>query len=166
MTRVPPPLLALAAALAQRALAGAPPAPTALRATATTALSVASLSVAGAAASRFRRSGTTVDPLHPESASVLVTSGANAISRNPMYVGMAGLLAAHAMWRRSWAALVPVAAFVTFIDRVQIRAEESALTDRFGSQFEAYQTASPRWLDRRSLAALLTQQRSDGSSRR
>jgi protein-S-isoprenylcysteine O-methyltransferase Ste14 len=120
---------------------------------ATATLSVASLSLTGAAASQFRRRGTTVDPLHPEAASVLVTSGANALSRNPMYVGMAGLLVAHAIWRRSWAALVPVAAFVALIDRLQIRAEESALTETFGADFEAYRAATPRWLDRRSLSS-------------
>jgi protein-S-isoprenylcysteine O-methyltransferase Ste14 len=156
--RVPPPLVGLAAALAQRALAqraltGATPAPPgALQVAATATLSMASVSLTVAAASHFRRSGTTVDPLHPEAASVLVTSGANALSRNPMYVGMAGLLVAHAVGRRSWAALVPVAVFVALIDRLQIRAEESALTETFGADFEAYRAAVPRWLDRRSLS--------------
>lgn len=156
--RVPPPLVGLAAALAQRALAqraltSATPAPRgALQVAVAATLSVASVSLAGAAASHFRRIGTTVDPLHPEAASVLVTSGANALSRNPMYVGMAGLLVAHAVGRRSWAALVPVAVFVALIDRFQIRAEESALTETFGAEFEAYRAATPRWLDRRSLS--------------
>ncbi len=113
-------------------------------------VSLASISLAGAASSRFRRSGTTVHPFHPEQASVLVTTGANAISRNPMYVGMAGLLVAHAIWRGSWVALAPVAAFIAFIDRVQIRAEESALLEKFGSEYAAYRAASPRWLSQRS----------------
>jgi protein-S-isoprenylcysteine O-methyltransferase Ste14 len=113
-------------------------------------LSVASMSLAGAAASQFRRSGTTVEPFRPEDASVLVTSGANAISRNPMYLGMAGLLVAHAVWRGSLVALFPVAGFVVLIDRLQIRAEESALADKFGAEYEAYRAASPRWLDQRS----------------
>lgn len=148
--RVPPPLVALAAALAQRALTGPAPRSTAGRAVATT-VSLASMSLAGAAAAQFRRSGTTVEPLHPEQASVLVTTGANSISRNPMYVGMAGLLVANAVRRGSWAALAPVAAFVLIIDRLQIEAEESALLEKFGAAYEAYRAASPRWLDRRSL---------------
>jgi protein-S-isoprenylcysteine O-methyltransferase Ste14 len=73
-----------------------------------------------------------------------------------MYVGMAGLLAAHALWRRSWAALGPVAVFVALIDRLQIQAEESALAVTFGADYEVYRAASPRWLDRRSLSTLLT----------
>jgi len=149
--RVPPPLVALAAALAQRALTGATPTPDAGRVAVTGTLSVASMALAGAAASHFRRSGTPVDPIHPEAASVLVTSGANSISRNPMYIGMTGLLVAHALWRSSWVALLPAAAFVVLIDRFQIQAEESALAAMFGAEFEAYRAASPRWLDRRSV---------------
>jgi len=107
--------------------------------------------MAGTAASRFRRGGTTLEPFHPDRASVLVTSGANTISRNPMYVGMAGLLVAHAAWRGSWAALLPLAGFVVFIDRVQIQAEEAALLEKFGAEYVAYRAMSPRWIDRRSL---------------
>jgi protein-S-isoprenylcysteine O-methyltransferase Ste14 len=148
---VPPPLLALAAAGVQRAVAGEDPARGRTRTTVTVGLSVASAAMAGAAARRFRRSGTTVEPFHPEEASVLVTSGANSISRNPMYLGLAGLLVAHAVWRGSWVALAPAAAFVAFIDRVQIRAEESALLEKFGSEYVAYRAAAPRWLGARSV---------------
>ena len=107
--------------------------------------------MAGTAASRFRSSGTTLEPFQPDRASVLVTSGANAISRNPMYVGMAGLLLAHALWRGSWTALLPVVGFVVFIDRAQIHAEETALLEKFGAAYEAYQAETPRWVDQRSL---------------
>jgi protein-S-isoprenylcysteine O-methyltransferase Ste14 len=153
MPVLPPPLVALAAGLAQRALADGTQSPGRGRAAVVAGVSLASVSMAGAAAGRFRRSGTTVEPFHPEEASVLVTAGANAISRNPMYVGMAGLLVAHAIWRGSWVALAPVAAFVAFIDRVQIRAEESALLEKFGSAYDAYRAATPRWLDLRSANA-------------
>lgn len=150
--RVPPPLVALAAAAAQRVLTGPAPRPTAARAAVTATVSLASLSLAGAAASQFRRTGTTIEPFRPDRASVLVTTGANSISRNPMYVGLAGLLVAHAIWRGSWVALAPVAGFVLIIDLLQIEAEEAALLEKFGAAYEAYRGASPRWLDRRSLA--------------
>jgi protein-S-isoprenylcysteine O-methyltransferase Ste14 len=153
MPVVPPPLVALAAGVAQRALTGGTQPPSRGHRTVAVGVSLASASMAGAAAGRFRRSGTTVEPFHPEEASVLVTAGANAISRNPMYVGMAGLLVAHAIWRGSWVALAPVAAFVAFIDRVQIRAEESALLEKFGPAYDAYRAATPRWLDLRSANA-------------
>ena len=150
-THIPPPALALAAALVQRAVAGERGPASPGRTTAAAALTLASMSMAGRAARRFRHSGTTVKPLHPEEASVLVTSGPNAVSRNPMYVGMAGVLLTHALYRGSWTALLPMAGFVAYIDRVQVRAEEAALREKFGPAYEAYLKSTPRWLDRRSL---------------
>jgi protein-S-isoprenylcysteine O-methyltransferase Ste14 len=143
--------VALAAVLTQRALSRTPRPLTTGRVAGVVAISLVSVSLAGAAANQFRRSGTTLEPLHPDQASVLVTSGVNAVSRNPIYVGMAGLVLAHAVWRGSWAALLPLAGFVAFIDRAQIAAEEKALREKFGAEYEAYLTSSPRWLDRRSV---------------
>jgi protein-S-isoprenylcysteine O-methyltransferase Ste14 len=110
------------------------------------------MSVAGASARQLRRHGTTVEPFHTDRSSFLVTSGANSISRNPMYLGMAGLLAANAIRRGSWVAVVPLAALVLVIDRLQIRAEEAALRGNFGPEYETYCADVPRWLDRRSIA--------------
>ena len=53
-----------------------------------------------------------VDPLHPDRAGQLVVEGPNGLTRNPMYVGMAGVLVAHAVRRGSWTALLPAALFV------------------------------------------------------
>lgn len=149
--RPPPPLLALTAGFAQRALTKGAPPPSAGRALVATALAGASTGLAAAAAWEFRRRGTTVEPFEPSRATALVTTGANAVSRNPMYVGMAGLLVANAIRQRSWAALLPVVGFVAFIDRVQIAAEEPALLANFGNEYEAYRASVPRWLDRRSV---------------
>lgn len=95
----------------------------------------------------FRRRGTTVDPVSP-GGTELVTTGPNRLTRNPMYVGMAGLLAAHAVLRRSAWCHLPVAMFVFAIDRWQIPAEEAVLRDRFGAEFEAYRSSTSRWLRR------------------
>jgi protein-S-isoprenylcysteine O-methyltransferase Ste14 len=70
-----------------------------------------------------------------------------------MYVGLAGLLVANAVRRGSWRALVPVAAFMLVIDRMQIAAEEAPLRARFGADYEAYRATVPRWLGHRSLPA-------------
>jgi protein-S-isoprenylcysteine O-methyltransferase Ste14 len=151
MPLLPPPVVGLAAAVVQRVLTRDSTPPSRLRATTAGATLAASGALAASAAGAFRRSGTTVEPFDPSRASVLVTTGANQVSRNPMYVGMAGVLVAHALWRGSWQALVPVAGFVAFIDRVQVTAEERALLERFGADYEAYVAAVPRWLDRRSV---------------
>jgi protein-S-isoprenylcysteine O-methyltransferase Ste14 len=115
-------------------------------------MTLASAAMAGAAASRFLRSGTTLEPFQPDRASTLVTSGPNAVTRNPMYAGLAGLLLAHALWRGSWAALLPVGGFVAFLDRAQIRPEEEALLEKFGPAYDAYRASTPRWLDHRSIS--------------
>jgi protein-S-isoprenylcysteine O-methyltransferase Ste14 len=102
----------------------------------------------------FARRGTTLNPNAPGSASVLVTGGSNRLSRNPMYVGLAGLLLAHAVDRGSWEALLPVAGFVVALDRFQVAREEEALRGRFGEAYLQYCAGTPRWLDRRSLDAV------------
>jgi protein-S-isoprenylcysteine O-methyltransferase Ste14 len=150
MRRPPPPLLALVAALAQRGLSrGAPPS-SRLRRSAAAVTAAASLALAGGAASRFRSQHTTVEPFDPSKASSLVVSGPNARTRNPMYVGMAGLLVANALRRGSWAAVLPIPAFVAVIDRFQVAAEEQALAERFGAEYAAYRSDVPRWLGVRS----------------
>jgi hypothetical protein len=72
----------------------------------------ACLGLLGWAVASFRRHETTVDPLRPERASQLATYGPFRITRNPMYVGMAGVLLANAAARRSIVGLVPNAGFV------------------------------------------------------
>src|SRR5215207_5258704 len=134
----PPPLLAVAAGIAQSGLTKGAHRPPAFRAAAAMATAGASAALASSAAGQFRRQGTTLEPFNPALASVLVTSGANSVSRNPMYVGLAGLLVANAVRLGSWKALVPVAAFTLVIDRLQIPAEESALLANFGADYEAY----------------------------
>ncbi len=150
MKRLPPPVLAILAALAQRTLTPDAATPSAVRTAVAGGTSVAALALAGASARQFHRQGTTVDPFDPALASSLVTTGANAVTRNPMYVGLAGLLVALAVRRGSGVALLPVAAFVLVIDRLQIAAEEEALSSHFGADYERYRESVPRWLGRRS----------------
>ena len=146
-----PPFVALAAALAQRRLAGRRPAPGAGRAAAAVTLSLAAVAMDTVAALGFRRVGTTLDPHRPDQSSALVMTGAHSISRNPMYLGLAMVLTAHAIWRGSWVALAPVAGFVLYIDRLQIPTEEAALSQRFGAEYDGYRAAVPRWLGISSL---------------
>jgi protein-S-isoprenylcysteine O-methyltransferase Ste14 len=149
--RPPPPLLAIAAGLTQSALTKGASSPPRSRVAAAIAVGTASGALAAAAAGQFRRQGTTLEPSKPTLASALVTTGANSVSRNPMYVGLAGLLVANTLRLGSWKALLPVAAFTLVIDRLQIAAEESALLANFGADYEAYRLAVPRWLGRRSV---------------
>jgi protein-S-isoprenylcysteine O-methyltransferase Ste14 len=89
--------------------------------------------------------------MDPSKATSLVVSGPNAATRNPMYVGLAGMLVANAIRLRDWRALLPLAAFVGYLDRVQVAAEERALAEKFGADYDAYRAAVPRWIGARSV---------------
>ncbi|TCP56266.1 protein-S-isoprenylcysteine O-methyltransferase Ste14 [Tamaricihabitans halophyticus] len=141
---IPPLALVGLAAVIQRALPGR--AATRSRTAVAGLLAGASAWLLGTSVSKFRKSETTVNPIGPAEATSLVVDGPNRVSRNPMYVGMAGMLTAHAVFRGSWLASVPAGAFVLLIDRAQIPAEEAALRARFGSAYEEYRSRVPRWL--------------------
>ncbi len=106
----------------------------------------ASVALLVAGASEMTEAGTTLDARTPGEASALVTSGVFARTRNPLYLGLAGLLVAHALWLGSRRALLPAGAFVLIIDRCQVPAEEAALTARFGAAYHRYCEQVPRWL--------------------
>jgi protein-S-isoprenylcysteine O-methyltransferase Ste14 len=110
----------------------------------------ASLGFLARAVTAFRRHQTTVDPLAPERASQLVDDGPFRVTRNPMYVAMAGVLVAHAVARRSSLSLLPAAGFVLVINKAQIDAEERAMAANFGADWDRYVSTTPRWLDLRS----------------
>ena len=144
--RVPPPLIALGAVVAQRALTRDADRPGTGRKVVAATVVAGSFALVGSAQVQFRRAGTTVDPIHPDRASALVTSGPFQLTRNPMYVGLAGLLVAHGGLRGSWRTLPPIAGYVALIDALQIPAEEAAMKARFGDGYEAYRARVPRWI--------------------
>ncbi|HEY0334698.1 MAG TPA: isoprenylcysteine carboxylmethyltransferase family protein [Stenotrophomonas sp.] len=94
----------------------------------------------------FGQRGTTVNPLHPERSTQLVSGGLYRRSRNPMYVGQALLLLGWGLWLAQPLALACLAAYVAWIDRLQIPAEEQALQARFGNAYIAYCRRVRRWL--------------------
>lgn len=110
------------------------------------ALFIAGIGLAVAGVVSFAHARTTVDPLHPDRASALVTNGVFRVTRNPMYVGMALAVAAFSTWWGTWFGIVGVVAFVAWIDRVQIPAEERALDAHFGAAFTAYRDRVRRWV--------------------
>jgi protein-S-isoprenylcysteine O-methyltransferase Ste14 len=94
----------------------------------------------------FRRAKTTINPVNPEEASTIVSSGIYRFTRNPMYVGLAAALVSFALWLSvPWLLLGPVA-FVLFITRFQIMPEESVLSSKFGSEYDQYRRRVRRWL--------------------
>ena len=94
----------------------------------------------------FRSKKTTVNPLHPEKSSSLVTHSIYRITRNPMYCGMAAFLIAWAVYLDSPMALLGLPAFIFYISYFQIIPEEKMLIKLFGDAFIEYQTQVRRWL--------------------
>jgi protein-S-isoprenylcysteine O-methyltransferase Ste14 len=94
----------------------------------------------------FRKAKTTVDPMHPEAASAIVTSGIYRFTRNPMYLGFLLALIAWAVFLGNLVSALMPAIFVGYIYRFQISPEERALRARFGARYEAYLRSVRRWL--------------------
>lgn len=107
------------------------------------ALVVAGLALAVAAAVEFRRARTTIVPhLEP---SAIVTSGVYWISRNPIYLGDALILAGLGLRWDSVLALGLVPVFVAVIAARFIHPEEARLRARFGPAFDAWAARVRRW---------------------
>jgi protein-S-isoprenylcysteine O-methyltransferase Ste14 len=147
--RVPPPVVALAAAALMWLLARfVPLAGASLPGGAIVAcgVAVAGLGIAVAGVPEFRRARTTVDPFHPAKASALVRSGIFRRTRNPMYLGMSVILLGWMLWLAEPLTLAGPLIFVLYMNRFQIGPEEKALQTLFGEEFADYQRTVRRWL--------------------
>jgi protein-S-isoprenylcysteine O-methyltransferase Ste14 len=100
--------------------------------------------VAGVAA--FRKAQTTVDPTTPEAAARIVTQGIYRISRNPMYTGFLLLLFGWAVFLAHPLGFAFPALFIAYLNRFQIGPEERSLGRKFGTAYQVYRRATPRWL--------------------
>lgn len=94
----------------------------------------------------FRRAGTTVNPMKPESSSSLVNTGIYSYTRNPMYLGFLLALLAWAIYLSHPAAFLFLPLFVWYMNRFQIEPEERALALLFGAAFTTYASRVRRWL--------------------
>lgn len=97
-----------------------------------------------AAAVQMAAARTTVIPRRDPAA--LVTSGVFRISRNPIYLGDALVLAGAILWWDLGLALPLVPAFVLIINRRFILDEEARLRAAFGPEFAAWARRTRRWL--------------------
>lgn len=149
LTLLPPPVVALAAAAGMAFVPIGPAWPawpgTGWRG-AGLVCGAAGLLLMAVAAWTLHRQRTTLDPIRPERARELVTQGVYALSRNPIYLADALMLLGWALWLAQPAALLWLAGFVAWIDRVQIATEEPALARLFGDAYRAYCARVRRWI--------------------
>jgi protein-S-isoprenylcysteine O-methyltransferase Ste14 len=148
-TKIPAPFVAIALAVGMWLLPRTAPAPgliESLRMVATDVSSQLSAVIALAAFGAFWRARTTINPLKPERASVLVTHGIYRFTRNPMYLSLLLLLLSYASYLWSWEALAGPIAFVAYVTRFQIVPEERVLESKFGGEFADYKRRVRRWI--------------------
>ena len=147
--KVPPPIVALLIAVTMWGISLATPSiemPNRIRVTMAIVVALVGISAAISGVIAFRRARTTVNPLKPETTSAIVTSGVFRLTRNPMYLGLALVLLAWAVFVSSpWALLGPLV-FVLYMNRFQITPEERVLSGMFGAAYSAYQAKVRRWL--------------------
>lgn len=94
----------------------------------------------------FLRARTSINPMTPQRASSLVTTGVYRYTRNPMYVGLACLVVAVAIFLDAPAGWLGVGIFVLYITRFQIQPEEAVLLENFGDSYRTYCDQVRRWL--------------------
>lgn len=109
-------------------------------------LAVVGLTFGGAGMLSFVRARTTMNPTKPSAASSLVTGGVFRYTRNPMYLSLLLYLLAWAAYLSNWIALLFVPAFVLYINELQIKPEERALSALFGAEYASYKARVRRWL--------------------
>ena len=109
-------------------------------------IAISGFCVAIAGVLAFRRHGTTVDPTDPQKTTAVVRSGIYRFTRNPMYLGLAAALLGWAVYLQNAAALLMLPVFLLYMTELQIKPEERALLEMFGSSYSDYKQAVRRWL--------------------
>lgn len=104
----------------------------------------AGLLAGGSALVAFRQAGTPPDPR--ETPTGLVTRGPFRVTRNPMYLGMALILAGIALWRNDVVLLAAPVAFVLIVNFVRIPREERQMEELFGDSYRLYRKKVRRWI--------------------
>jgi protein-S-isoprenylcysteine O-methyltransferase Ste14 len=100
--------------------------------------------LAASAIGLFRRKQTSIIPIRP--ASALVTSGPYTFTRNPMYVSLALVVSAFALFLNTWWIMLLLVPLLLIVQQFVIVPEERYLQRRFGAEYEAYTRQVRRWL--------------------
>jgi protein-S-isoprenylcysteine O-methyltransferase Ste14 len=95
---------------------------------------------------QFRQARTTTNPLNPNKASSLVSSGIYRITRNPMYLGMVLVLCGGIIKFGSLLGFIALPLFVWYMTRFQIKPEERIIAELFGQEYLDYKQRVKRWI--------------------
>ncbi len=105
---------------------------------------VLSVILIGASARFFKRAGTPVRPASPTT--TIVQSGPYRFSRNPMYVGMAGILVGLSVCLGSPFFLVALVAALAVVHFGAVLPEERYLESLHGETYRRYKASVRRWV--------------------
>ena len=147
--RIPPLLLVVVFAAAMAGIARLAPSATIVvpaRLAALIFFIALGMATAAAGVFAFRRHETTVNPLAPDEASSLVSTGIYRVTRNPMYLGLLLILAGWCVYLGNGVAALLLPPFVAWMNRFQIGPEERALAAKFGLRFTEYMAKVRRWV--------------------
>jgi len=98
------------------------------------------------AARQFKAANTTINPIKPENASVLVNKGIFSYSRNPMYLGMLLIIIGFSIIHNLMAVIVIMPLWIIYIINFQIIPEEEAMEILFKEDFLNYCKKTRRWI--------------------
>ena len=94
----------------------------------------------------FKKDKTTVNPINPEEATTLITTGIFSITRNPMYLGLFFVISSTVLFFGSWFGIIILIFFVWYINKFQIIPEEEAMEKLFGNKYNEYRKNVRRWI--------------------
>ena len=94
----------------------------------------------------FRKVKTTVNPMTPDQATRLVTTGVYNYSRNPMYIGFLAWLIACVIYIGNTINLLLLPFYILLVNKLYILPEEKALEKLFKEEYRAYKKRVRRWL--------------------
>jgi len=107
---------------------------------------VAGLIIIFVAAKQFKAANTTINPMKPETASILVSNGVFSYSRNPMYLGMLIIIIGFSIIHNPIAIIVFMPLWMLYMINFQIIPEEEAMKILFKEEFLNYAKKTRRWI--------------------
>ena len=147
--RFPPPFVTLFTCLAMGLIAWALPgwiSPTGTSMEVAGAALIVGLFLLMSAVLSFRKAKTTINPVHIDRASSIVTTGIFSFTRNPMYLGMSIIITSLAIALGNLWFLLGTVFFIGFITRFQIFPEERVMLEKFGAEYDQYCRRVRRWI--------------------
>ena len=95
---------------------------------------------------KFIKSKTTIDPIKFKKVNKLIISGIYKYSRNPMYLGLLMIVISTSIFFLNIFSITTPLLFYCWINRFQIKREESFLTEKVGEEYISYKIKTRRWI--------------------